>query len=179
MLRHIPNLLSISRLLVTPIVVWFISIHYYNFAFVLFFFASLTDAVDGIITRKFTLYTKLGSYIDPIADKILLIATYVALGLLGEIQNWLVITVVTRDIFIMGSFFISLIMGLTIQPNPLKIGKLCTALQMIYLLLILSHLAFDLTYFYNLPFFFAVVVAIITILSGCLYLLNWLKIVME
>ena len=152
---------------------------YYNFAFVLFFFASLTDAVDGIITRKFTLYTKLGSYIDPIADKILLIATYVALGLLGEIQNWLVITVVTRDIFIMGSFFISLIMGLTIQPNPLKIGKLCTALQMIYLLLILSHLAFDLTYFYNVPFFFAVVVAIITILSGCLYLLNWLKIVME
>src|SRR3546814_14440259 len=78
------------RLLAVPLMVWLILVGHYGSAFWVFVAAGISDAVDGYLAKRFNLATVLGSYIDPIADKVLLVSVYVTPGHGGRIADWLV-----------------------------------------------------------------------------------------
>ena len=102
-MHNIPNLISVLRLLLVPLTVWLIISEAYGWAFVTFMVAGISDGIDGYLARRFDWRTRLGAYLDPLADKTLLVSVFVTLGLLKLIPAWLVITVVSRDALIIGA----------------------------------------------------------------------------
>src|SRR5664280_1460628 len=103
----IPNLITLGRILLVPIVVWAIASGTMWIAFVLFLAASVSDAVDGFLAKRFNMTTELGAYLDPLADKALIVSIYLTLGVSDLIPRWLVILVVSRDILIVGGIMLS------------------------------------------------------------------------
>ena len=106
-LVNIPNSLTLGRIVLVPLVVWLIITHEMLPAFLLFLLAGLSDAADGFLAKRYGWNTELGAYLDPIADKALLVSIYVTLGLAGQLPAWLVIAVVSRDILIVGAVVLS------------------------------------------------------------------------
>ncbi len=88
-------------------------------AFVLFLVAGVSDAVDGFLAKRFRMTTVLGSYLDPLADKALLVSIYVTLGINGQLPRWLVILVVSRDVMIVGGVMLSWLVGSPVKMKPL------------------------------------------------------------
>jgi len=103
--------------------------------------AGITDGLDGYIARRFDAKTKLGALLDPIADKCLLVASYVMLGFLSLIPFWLMIVVVFRDIVIVSGYLLLVIFFGKIDIRPLLISRVNTVLQIFYILLVLMTLA--------------------------------------
>src|SRR6185369_9620512 len=101
-LSTIPNLITLGRILLVPFVVWAIASGAMWIAFVLFLVAGVSDGVDGFLAKRFNMTTVLGAYLDPLADKALIVSIYLTLGINGFIPRWLVILVVSRDILIVG-----------------------------------------------------------------------------
>src|SRR5664279_2128942 len=97
---NIPNLITLGRILLVPVVVWAIASGAMWIAFVLFLAAGVSDAIDGFLAKRFGMATELGAYLDPLADKALIVSIYLTLGVNGLIPRWLVILVVSRDILI-------------------------------------------------------------------------------
>jgi CDP-alcohol phosphatidyltransferase len=93
----IPNLITLARILLVPVVIWAITSGEMRIAFLLFFAAGVSDAVDGFLAKRFGMQTELGAYLDPLADKAMIVSIYVALGIANVIPRWLVILVVSRD----------------------------------------------------------------------------------
>ena len=108
---NIPNALTLARIILVPLIVWLIITHEMAAAFVLFLLAGLSDAADGYLAKRFGWHTELGAYLDPIADKALLVSIYVTLGFANHLPVWLVIAVVSRDILIIGAFILSWILS--------------------------------------------------------------------
>jgi cardiolipin synthase (CMP-forming) len=102
---NIPNALTLVRIILAPLIVWLIIAHEFTAAFVLFVLAGLSDAAEGYLAKRFGWQTELGAYLDPIADKALLVSIYFTLGLTSHLPVWLVIAVVSRHILIVGAFF--------------------------------------------------------------------------
>ena len=100
---NIPNSLTLGRLVLVPLIVWLIITHQIQAAFLVFLLAGLSDAADGYLAKRYGWDSELGAYLDPIADKALLVSIYVTLGLAGHLPVWLVIAVVSRDILIVGA----------------------------------------------------------------------------
>ena len=96
---------------------WLIVTHEMTAAFVLFLLAGVSDAADGYLAKRFQWRTELGSYLDPIADKLLLMSIYVTLGFSNHLPAWLVIAVVSRDILIIGAFLLSWVLSRPV-PHP-------------------------------------------------------------
>jgi len=104
---NLPNLITLARILSVPIVVWAIAANEMLLAFVLFLAAGVSDAVDGYLAKRFGMESELGAYLDPLADKVLIVSIYVALGVSEAAPRWLVILVVSRDIMIVGAIMLS------------------------------------------------------------------------
>ena len=100
-LSNIPNLITLARMLMTPLAISMIVSQRFLEAFLIFVLAGVSDAVDGFIARHFNLRTELGAYLDPLADKALLISIYISLAIYGELPAWLAIMVVSRDVMIL------------------------------------------------------------------------------
>ena len=98
---NIPNLISLSRLLSVPLAVWLIINDGLLICFWVLIYAGASDAVDGFIAKRYDLRSKLGGYLDPIADKALLISVFISLGYSGYLYSWLILIVVFRDILIL------------------------------------------------------------------------------
>src|SRR6202142_741394 len=123
----IPNPLTLGRILLVPIVVWAIATPGAMWiAFVLFLAAGVSDAVDGYLAKRFQMTTELGAYLDPLADKALIVSIYLPLGINGVIPRWLVILVVSRDILIVGGIMLSWLVGPPLKIKPLLVSKLNT-----------------------------------------------------
>ena len=101
------NIITIGRLLFTPIIIWLIFSSYYSLGLIFFVLSGLSDALDGFIAKQFNQSTILGSYLDPIADKTLIVSSILALGYMGAIPSWLIILIVSRDFAILGAVIIS------------------------------------------------------------------------
>ena len=170
----IPNLITIARLIMVPILVVTIGQAYWTLAFALFVAAGISDAADGIIARRFHLRTELGAYLDPLADKALLVSIYVTLAVVGELPGWLAITVVSRDAMIVSAILISRLMDNPVPIQPLLVSKVNTATQIAFAALVLGVLAMNgspgpLTHWGMF------VVAALTVLSAAAYLVGWLR----
>jgi cardiolipin synthase len=135
---NLPNLLTIGRLFATPVVIWLIASGDHAAAFWLFALAAATDGIDGAIARAFHQRTKLGAYLDPVADKALMVSIYVTLAIFDEIPRWLAIAVVFRDVIIVGAVILTWLIERPLPIDPLKISKLNTVAQLAYAGLVLG-----------------------------------------
>ena len=95
-MRNLPNLISLMRLLLVPFTVWLILSGAFGWAFATFLIAGVSDGIDGYLARRFDWRTRLGAYLDPLADKALVVSVFVTLGFLKVIPAWLVIIVVSQ-----------------------------------------------------------------------------------
>ncbi len=118
----LPNIISLARLLSVPVIVWVLLSGFYLPAFWLFIGASISDGVDGFIAKRFNSVSVLGTYLDPIADKMLLVSIYITLGQMEVLPLWLVILVVSRDILIVGAVMLSFAMDQPVQMAPLMVS---------------------------------------------------------
>jgi len=171
---NIPNALTLARIVLVPLIVWLIITHEMAVAFVLFLLAGLSDAADGYLAKRFGWHTELGAYLDPIADKALLVSIYVTLGFSNHLPVWLVIAVVSRDILIIGAFVLSWILSRPVAVSPLLVSKANTLAQLVLASLVLAELGLGL----GLEPFVAVciwVTGALTILSATVYFWVWLK----
>ena len=171
---NLPNLITIGRILLVPVTVWLIISGAFALAFVAFLLAGISDGVDGYIARRFNQRTELGAYLDPIADKALLVSIYVALGIGDAIPRWLVILVVSRDLMIVGAMVLSWLLGNPMPVKPLMVSKLNTVAQVAFAALVLGSLGFGFT---PMPFgdILMAVVAVLTLLSVSFYLVEWTR----
>ena len=100
--RHIPNIITIARLILLLPFLYTLFNEYYKTCFIIFFFAGFTDGLDGFLARRYHWESKLGSILDPLSDKLFVACSYLSLGYLNQIPWWLVLAVLGRDIIIMG-----------------------------------------------------------------------------
>ncbi len=126
----IPNLLTLARIFLTPLLAWLLLRKWMTAAFFVFFIAGLTDALDGLLARVLDQKSRLGSYIDPVADKLLLITAFVLLWRIGEIPFWLVLLIVGRDLFILCGCFVLFFCRVKFEIKPLASSKLTTLFQL-------------------------------------------------
>jgi cardiolipin synthase len=171
---NIPNTLTLARIVLVPIVVWLIVTHEMFAALVLFLLAGFSDAADGFLAKRFHWRTELGAYLDPIADKALLVSIYVTLGLSNHLPVWLVIAVVSRDILIVGALLLSWVLSRPVPIRPLPISKANTLAQIVLAGLVLAELGLGLG-LARLIHVLIPVTGMLTIASAFAYFWTWLK----
>jgi cardiolipin synthase len=174
LLANLPNLITLARLLMTPLAVSMIISQRFADAFVIFVLAGSSDAVDGFIAKRFDLRSELGSYLDPLADKALLISMYVALAAIGALAPALAILVVSRDLMILFAVLVSWLLANPIAIQPVWISKFNTAAQIAFAAFVLGSKAFG----YHEPTVqlgLALIVAASTLASGGVYVAQWLN----
>lgn len=128
---NIPNLLTISRILLTPVFIMAFVNGRMDLAWLIFLFAGVTDALDGFLARVFRQRTQLGAMLDPLADKILLVTSFICLAVKGWIPSWLSILAVSRDIIIVGGLAVLNFWGVDVKRRirPTFVSKFNTAAQ--------------------------------------------------
>ena len=172
---NLPNFITLIRLFMVPLVVWLILLHEQLLAFSLFLVASISDALDGFLARVLKERTTLGAYLDPIADKALLVGVYAALGHEHLIPLWVVILVIFRDVLIIGGILLLSMMSKAYEMTPHLISKINTTVQLIYVIYVLMPLPeFEFSQIINL--ILAWTVGITTLLSGAVYVKMGVKI---
>ncbi len=167
----IPNLLTIFRILLTPGFVIAFTYENFTLAWSLFAVAGLSDGLDGFLARVLRQRSKLGAVLDPLADKVLLVASFVALGWKGWLPVWLVILVVSRDLIIVGGLVLLNYLGVEgpDRLSPSRISKCNTLAQICLVLvtLIWRSTGIDL---HTAVQVLVLLVAVLTIVSGAVYL---------
>jgi cardiolipin synthase len=169
-LRHLPNLISCLRIaLVVPLIVAILSDRY-EFALVVAGVAGVSDGVDGWLARRFRWQSRLGSILDPVADKLMLVGCMVALGWLHEAPRWMVALVVVRDVVItLGALAWHRVLR-NFEARPSWLSKATTVAQIGFVLLVLAARTFG----WRVPMASPVwIVAILTIVSGIDYVVRW------
>ena len=171
---NIPNAITLARLVAVPVVIWLILNGDLRIAFWVFLVAAVSDALDGIIAKHFNAETVFGAFIDPIADKALLVGTYITLGHEGFLQTWLVILVVFRDIVIIGGALVFQTVTQSLTMRPLMISKVNTVVQLLLaigVLFVVGHGIEDGPVLGVMGY----IVALTTLWSGTAYVITWSK----
>lgn len=167
----IPNLITIFRILLTPgFVIAYLDQNYVA-AWLLFMVAGFSDALDGFLARILRQRTEFGAMIDPLADKILLITSFLCLSAQGFISNWLTVLVIFRDLVIVGGLSLLKFYGMDVEKriDPLWSSKITTALQIMVVFIVLCGLAFGWEVGGVLPGL-EITAALFTLISGAVYL---------
>lgn len=172
-MRHIPNLLTVLRMLLTVPLAWLLHFGRYDLALLIAVIAGLSDALDGYLAKRFSWQSQLGGLLDPVADKLLLIACFVGLANVGALPCWLAALVLGRDLVIVAGAvaYHNLVGPLTAEPSQLS--KLTTALQILLVLATLLHLSrfAEWPQWFNLGLRGAV--TLVTLSSGIDYVVRW------
>jgi len=173
-LQSLPNLITVGRIVLVPVVIWAITSGNMLLAFWLFVAAGISDGVDGFLAKRLKAQSEFGAYLDPLADKALLMSIYVTLSIEGLLPRWIVIAVVSRDIMIMGAVILSWIMNKPVAIQPLIVSKLNTAAQIGLAALMLASSGFN----FNPGQAKSVALILaggLTIVSAAAYLVEWMK----
>lgn len=175
-MKSLPNIISILRILLVIPTVYFLSEHKYSNALLVFLVAGLSDGLDGFLARRFGWITRLGSFLDPMGDKLLMTASYFMLGYLGHLPVWLVLLVIGRDLVIVIGALAYRLLVQDISMQPLIISKINTACQIFLVLLMIYDLS-DIPGAAHVPAWASVsmvyAVMVTTILSGISYVYIW------
>lgn len=141
--RWIPNAISTLRIaLVVPILL-FIDNGEFAWALGLFCIAGFSDGLDGYLAMRFSWQSRLGALLDPIADKLLVAGLFIMLAYTQHIPVWLTVVVISRDLIIIGGAAAYHYLIQPVEGEPTRISKLNTAIQLIFLLFVLSRAAFE------------------------------------
>lgn len=170
----LPNLITVARLLMVPLAIMMILDARWLAAFLIFAIAGLSDAVDGYLARRFAMASDLGAYLDPIADKALIVSIYVTLALVGAVPPWLGVLVVSRDVMIVAAVILSWMMSKPLPIAPFSVSKLNTLAQLLFAALLLGSRAFGFEPGLAITIG-AGVVAMLTLASMAAYLAFWLR----
>jgi cardiolipin synthase len=135
---NIPNLLTLLRIILVPLIVIFLIQGSFLKALIVFIVAGISDALDGFLARVLHQQTVLGAYLDPIADKALLASSFITLSVLHIIPGWLTVIVISRDFIILLGISVLSIMSISVQIRPLFVSRVTTTLQLITVLMALS-----------------------------------------
>lgn len=143
-MENIPNLITLGRVVLVPIVFWLLLDGDMRSAFFLFLVAGVSDGVDGYLAKRFGWTSELGAYLDPLADKLLLVCIFIALGVAGQLPSWLVIGVVTRDVLIVAGVMLAWLLANPVIIHPLVVSKLNTVAQIVLAAVVMADRGFDL-----------------------------------
>jgi cardiolipin synthase len=168
------NLITIGRLVLVPLITWLIVAPQPLAAFLVFVLAAVSDGIDGFIARQFNQRSDLGAYLDPLADKALLVSIYVALTTLNEIPVWLTILVVSRDVLIIGGVVLAWMLAAPMPMRPSVVSKVNTLAQITLAAVALADLAFSAN-LATLRIGLHYLVALFTIASAGLYMADWIR----
>ena len=172
-LGNLPNFITLARMLMTPLAVMMIISQRFLPAFLIFILAGVSDGIDGFIAKRFDLRTELGAYLDPLADKALLISIYVSLAIYAGLPAWIAITVVSRDVMILMAVLVSWLLDKPVEIRPVWVSKLNTVAQITLAGFALGARAYGL----EQPFLQTSLqwaVAATTLASGAVYIAQWL-----
>jgi cardiolipin synthase len=172
LLAHIPNAITLARVMSVPVLFYLLVSERSIAAFVVFLLAGLSDAVDGYLAKRFDWRSELGAYLDPLADKLLIVSIFIALGVRNELPLWLVIAVVSRDILIVVAVLLSLVLDQPIPIKPLSISKLNTVAQIVLAATVLASNAFQLE-LETSRLVLVWITGALTLLSLAAYLKDW------
>ena len=178
MIKKIPNILSILRIVLIPLVAWLILFDYFLYALITTIIIAISDFLDGFIARVFNAQSEIGSYLDSIADKAFIISAYMLIGTQDLLPIFVIIIVISRDIIIMGAFCLSFAMNQKLDINPIKISKINTFLQFTLIILVLVNNVgmFDFFYMLNILISFVMYLVIATTVTSLLfYIKQWLN----
>jgi cardiolipin synthase len=167
-------MITIIRLLLVPAVVLAMLNMRWDWAFAGFVIAGVSDGVDGFIARRWNQFSRLGAYLDPIADKLLLVSVFVVMGFAGELPLWLVVTMVSRDGLIVCAVLLSSVMSHPVEMKPLFVSKANTAAQIVLAALVLGELAFSI-HLGPLRSALILLTGVLTVASAAAYLVAWLR----
>lgn len=143
-MENLPNLITLGRVVLVPIVFWLLLTGEMQLAFVLFLVAGISDGVDGYLAKRFGWTSELGAYLDPLADKLLLVCIFIALGVAGKLPSWLVIGVVTRDVLIVAGVMLAWLLANPVHIHPLVVSKLNTVAQIVLASVVMADEGFGL-----------------------------------
>lgn len=170
----LPNVITVIRILLTPLFVIFLQAGLHLYALLVFVVAAVSDGLDGFLARYFDQRTELGAYLDPLADKLLLITAFIGMGVLGYIPVWLAVIVISRDVLILLGIAIFTIANIEFEIDPSIWSKMTTCTQLFTICLVLLSPLVSVPASVQTVFFF--LTAGITVISGGHYLLVGLKI---
>ncbi len=165
---NIPNTLTLTRILLIPLFVTSVIYNRYDLALLLFLFAALTDMFDGLIARMRNQKTALGTFLDPLADKFLLVTSFILFAIYKKVPVWFTITIISRDVIVVTGWIIIYLVAHTAKVEPSPLGKTAIALQLVLICYILLDINFP-----KLPGIHPYLIwttALFTILSGLHYI---------
>jgi len=166
----IPNILTIMRILLTPVFVMAYTSENFNLAWILFLIAGITDALDGFLARIWNQRTQLGAMLDPLADKALLVTSFICLAIKGWIPAWVAVLVVSRDAIIIGGLALLNFWGVDVRSRikPIWISKFTTAAQIFLVVFIMVNRTFG-WHFPIIQSCLTWIMIVATVISGTAY----------
>ncbi len=167
-------MITIMRFVLVPAVVLAMLQAHWGWAFAGFLVAGISDGVDGFIARRYNQHSELGAYLDPMADKVLLVSVFVVMGFIGELPLWLVVTMVSRDALIICAVLLSTVMAHPVEMKPLFVSKANTAIQIVLAAVVLGELALDILLDPLRPALI-LLSGVLTVASAAAYLVGWLR----
>ena len=169
--RYIPNIITSTRIFFVPCLIWMLFQHQFERSLILVLIMGLSDALDGFLARYYSWKTTLGAYLDPIADKLMLLSAFVAFAVLGWVPWWLSAIVVARDVILLiGAVYYHLTTR-QLSMEPLLISKVNTFAQIILAVsLIYSQVGSLHTQLLNA---LMTIVVCTTVTSGMRYVVEW------
>ena len=170
----LPNILTILRILLLPFFATSLIYSNYQYALILFITAAITDVLDGLIARITKQVTDFGSILDPVADKFLVITSFIVMTVNGLIPTWLTITVISKDIIIVTGWLILYFVTHNKKVEPSILGKAANFFQVCLIALVL--IAINTRNVFSVPESYFIAVAVLTAASGIFYIYRGLKI---
>ena len=158
-MSFIPNLLTLLRTAAAPVLIVLLEDRAFDLALLVFILAGVSDGLDGYIAKRYHYETRLGAILDPVADKVLLVSGFVMLTVLDLVPLWLLVTVVFRDVLIVGGYLVLVTLSGTVRMQPSHVSKINTVIQIILVGVILAQQA----QWIDLP-------ALVDLLIGCVFL---------
>ena len=171
----IPNLISVFRLVLVPVAIDAILSGSFAMAFWVFLVAGISDGIDGFIARAFDQKSELGSYLDPLADKLLLVSIFVTMAVIGALPVWLAMLVLSRDVLIIGGVVLSWGLDRRLPIQPKMVSKANTMAQIGFAALVLGSKAFGFEPGWLWTAGIVVVVGL-TLVSGAAYVIDGLHV---
>jgi cardiolipin synthase len=173
----IPNLITAIRIVLAPVFVIYLINDQLLAALIVFLICAVSDGLDGILARVFDQKSKLGAYMDPLADKLLLVAAFVALSIIGILPPWLAVTVIARDMMILLGISVLFLNRLEVIIKPSLLSKITTWAQFLTVLIVLSESYLPIVTKLYLYLFY--LTGLLTISSGLHYMHRGLKTIGE
>ena len=172
-LRQLPNLLTLLRLCLTLPIALLLLEQQYAQALIWFALAGASDGLDGFLARRFGWISRFGSIVDPLADKLLLVTSYICLSIVGDLPVWLTAVVLGRDLLLLAGVMVYRQMLGPFEVRPSWLGKLSTLLQIVLVLALLLELSIQ-PAFVEVHRMLEWLVLLVTLASGAEYCRVWL-----